>query len=126
MFDRTYVQRGPSHVSVSVEEKRAPTDESVRLLREMEAKAMQNVVESLRLTSADVEAVAHRYDSHMDVRSFIKIHYKVNGTPRQCTVETEHLASIHQQIDKVWKALADDLAAYLMGNVLKSIGKAGL
>ncbi len=48
MFDKyvTEVKSGPSRVDVH--EHRAPTDDSVRLLREMEAKALANVTASFR------------------------------------------------------------------------------
>ena len=42
MFNKTYITRGQSgdiNVEVDVTEKRAPTDESVKLLREMQEKA---------------------------------------------------------------------------------------
>lgn len=47
MFDRyvTEVKQGPSRVDVH--EHRAPTDDSVRLLREMEAKARDSVLATL-------------------------------------------------------------------------------
>lgn len=47
MFDKHISVNGPrfpSHISINSTEKRAPTDESVRLLREMEEAAEKNVV----------------------------------------------------------------------------------
>ena len=117
MFDRTYIAPGPSSVSVRVEEKRAPTDESVRLLREMEEKARASVVESMRLTSAGVEVVAQRYDDHSSLRTFIGIHYKVNGKQRSCKVEMDYKQPLHGQHETVWKALADDLAVFLVSEI---------
>ena len=121
MFDTTYVQRGPSSVSVHVEEKRAPTDESVRLLREMEAKAKDQVVQSLRIESCGVEAVVHRYDDPMDSQTRFAIHYKVNGHQRKCYAKVDWQADIQERMDVVWKALADDLAAYLMAGLTKKV-----
>lgn len=42
MFDTTIVRSGASHMTVS--EQRAPTDDSVRLLRELEDRAMQGIL----------------------------------------------------------------------------------
>lgn len=121
MFDKTYIQRGPSSVSVSVEERRAPTDESVRLLREMEGKAREQVEQSLRIESCGVEAIVHRVDDPMDAKTRLAIHYKVNGHQRKCYAEADWRAEIQESMDAVWKALANDLAAYLMSGVVKQV-----
>ncbi len=46
MFNSYHSYGGPSRVEVKVEEKRAPTDKSVKLLREMEAAAKKSVLTS--------------------------------------------------------------------------------
>lgn len=123
MFDRTYIHRseGPSHVTV--EEKRAPTDDSVRLLREMEGKAREQVVEALRITSASVEAVVHRYDDPMDMKTHFKIHYKVNGQQRECTLWTDDRAEISEKLEAIWKKVAEDLAAFFVEGMARNVGK---
>lgn len=57
MFNTYLVSRQPSHHSVSVTEKRAPTDESVRLLKEMESAVREKVVESVRVERNGIKAV---------------------------------------------------------------------
>lgn len=49
MFDKYTVTNSPSHTtsSVRVEEHRSPTDESIRLLNEMEEKALGNIVQRI-------------------------------------------------------------------------------
>ena len=125
MFNRTYIHhtdaRGPSHISV--EEKRAPTDESVRLLREMEDKAREQVVEAMRLTSASVEAVVHRHDDPMDLKTHFKIHYKLNGIPREVKLWTEDRAKIEEKLDAIWKRIAEDIAAVLVENFARTINR---
>lgn len=121
MLDRYFITPRPQHVSVHHTEKRAPTDESVRLLREMEAAAKAQVVESLRLTSASVEAVAHRYENNMDMRTFVVIHYKVNGDKRECRAEIEYGAKLPDVVETIWRRLADDLAAYLLSGLHRSL-----
>ena len=121
MFDTTYIKAGPSHVSVSVEEKRAPTDESVRLLREMESKAREQVVEALRIESCGVEAVVHRLDVPLDLRSKFAIHYKVNGVKRECYADADWQARPEEHLEAIWKKLASDLAAYLVGGIAKTV-----
>ena len=121
-FD-TY-QVGPRSIDVhkTVTEKRAPTDESVRLLREMEAKAKDQVIEAMRLTSSSVEAVAHRYDNPMDMRTHFLIHYKLNGQKREVRLHIEeYKSSIEEQLDAIWKAIAEDMAAVLVGDVARTV-----
>ena len=79
MFD-TY-QVGPRSLSadVSVTEKRAPTDESVRLLREMEQKAENEVLKAIRLEGNDFKGVMHQaYDPMTDDDRYAVI-FEMNG-----------------------------------------------
>lgn len=120
MFD-TY-QVGPRSIDVMHVEKRAPTDESVRLLREMEGKAREQVVEALRLTSASVEAVAWRYDDHLNIKTHFAIHYKLNGQKREVKLSVDdYKSSIDEQLDAIWKAVAEDMASMLVGSVARTV-----
>jgi hypothetical protein len=49
MFDRVTVQNPTQYVTKEVIEKRAPTDESVKLLREMEAAAQAEVIRAIKI-----------------------------------------------------------------------------
>ena len=46
-FRNPYEDRYPQDTTVNVTEKRAPTDESVRLLKEMEEAARNKVIETI-------------------------------------------------------------------------------
>jgi hypothetical protein len=121
MFDSYYLRAHPSHVTVSHTEKRAPTDDSVRLLREMESAAKDQVVQSLRIESCGVEAIVHRQDNPMDAKTMFAIHYKVNGVQRKCYADADWQADARENLQAVWKALAEDLAAYLIGGLAKQV-----
>jgi len=89
MFD-TYVTKtssAPSHTSVTVHEHKAPTDESVKLLREMEKTSQDNILATLRVESNVVNGVAHvvRMPHLSDVEVITII--KINGTE----VENRHV-----------------------------------
>ena len=60
-----YVDR---HVTVT--EKRAPTDESVKLLREMEAKAEAEVVKAVSVSNSTFECVIHQQIDNLSDRMF--------------------------------------------------------
>lgn len=120
MFDSYQV--GPRHIDVTHVEKRAPTDESVRLLREMEGKAREQVVEAMRLTSASVEAVAHRYDDQMSLKTHFLIHYKLNGAKREVRLSVEdYKSSVEEQLEAIWKAISEDIASVLVGGVARQV-----
>lgn len=54
------------HHTERVVEHRAPTDESVRLLREMEAEAERKLLSSVRVGDTSFECVVHEYISPAD------------------------------------------------------------
>jgi hypothetical protein len=68
------------HESVTVHEHRAPTDESVRLLREMEEAARDKVVQAIRLENSPIDCVVHVQDNHMtgdrDLCAFVRVNGK--------------------------------------------------
>lgn len=119
MFDTYEVGSRSVDVTVRHTEQRAPTDESVRLLKEFEDKARGKVVESLRLTNNTVEAVIHRHDDPMNMQTHFCIFYKVNGQQREvrCHVE-DYKSEIRDKLDAIWTAVAGDMARFLLGKVV--------
>jgi hypothetical protein len=79
------------------------------------------VAQSLRIENCGVEAIVHRQDDPMDGKTRFAIHYKVNGHQRKCYAAVEWRAEVKENLEAVWKALADDLAAYLMAGVVKTV-----
>jgi hypothetical protein len=81
MFDR-YIHgdvSGPSHVTQTVHEHRAPTDESVRLLREMEQKARDQVVQAIRLEDSPIDCIVHVQDNAMNAERDFCAYVRING-----------------------------------------------
>ena len=120
MFDRISVQRGPTHVSQHVTEQRAPTDESVRLLREMEEAARAKIVESLLLKSNGFEAVVHRSDRFDCLLTVFDVHYSLNGGKRHVRVEVESNTPTSGAVDLLWQRLSEDIAWAILGRTLNS------
>lgn len=69
-----YVDR---HVTVT--EKRAPTDDSVKLLREMEQKAEAEIVKSVRVGNATFECVIHQFADYASDDHVWRAVFKLNG-----------------------------------------------
>ena len=84
MFDHFSTHRhhtsGPSRVDVNVTEKKAPTDESVRLLAEMQQKVIDNVLGQLKIDVNRVtgEIIVLRQPWHLCDIAF-GVAYNING-----------------------------------------------
>ena len=84
MFNRSLTlvaptQRTTEYVTREVHEHRAPTDESVKLLREMEAKAQQQVIEAINVGDTTFECVVHMMRFPADDSTLYRAVYSLNG-----------------------------------------------
>lgn len=80
MFDRHYQfedSRRPRRVEVH--EHRAPTDQSVRLLAEMEQAARNKVLASIRLENCPIDAVVHMYRDPRNADREFLVQFQVGG-----------------------------------------------
>jgi len=121
MFDTYRVESAPSYKSVSITEKRAPTDESVLLLKEMEHAAAEKLLESVRVANCGIDVVIHRYEDYLTQATKFLIIYKLNGEQRR--VEHSEFSlniTIELLANTLWKALADDIAACLLKHAWKT------
>jgi len=71
--------RVPSEVHHTVIEKRAPTDESVRLLKEMEEKAQEKVIESIRLGHNGFDCVVQMERDYASDQILLRAVFSLNG-----------------------------------------------
>lgn len=79
MFDRHIHVTERGHKTVTVNEHRAPTDESVRLLKEMETAARDKVVQSIRLEDSPIDAVVHAQDDFANNRRNYCVFVQIKG-----------------------------------------------
>lgn len=114
MFDRltinpTQVRRVTEHVTIN--EHRAPTDESVELLKEMEEAARNKFSQSIRLNINKFECVVHTgYDAANAAQIFL-VQYSLNGCRREVeyayTDPSKNFREVIQDlVDKVTKDIA--------------------
>ena len=78
MFNRTYIQEGNTSHTHTTTEKRAPTDQSVRLLNEMQDAALKNVEKHFYLDN-DVQGrviVSHHYAT---MEKIVSVFLSING-----------------------------------------------
>lgn len=91
LFSTTHIHQGrtervPYCREVNITEKKAPTDESVRLLNDMQEKAQRNIVATIKIDENHLNAVAIYYqDDRIHNRIIYHIRFGLNG--KEYTVE---------------------------------------
>lgn len=122
MFDRYSINSAPSSVSIDVVEKRAPTDESVRLLREMEKAARQEVTRSIDLPSNQLTGVLHYANDHLSGSAKVAVIFKLNGETHRVDVTLRDFEDATQdaRVGKVMDAVSKRIAANVLSAIFKS------
>lgn len=87
MFGYRDIDRGPSRVDVT--EKRAPTDESVRLLKEMEAEARKKITETTTVHNTEFVCKLHKYYDPVNDADMYAVIYTLNGKQSQIDLSVE-------------------------------------
>lgn len=121
MFDRTFVNRSissPSHVTVT--ENRAPTDDSVRLLAEMEQATMKRILGKLRLEGNTIDCQIFEFHS-LTAERVLGIAIVVNGERTMLEVEFKPWLSNDEKVQVAYEAIGQHLAAHIMGKVSRAV-----
>lgn len=117
-----------SHTDIT--EKRAPTDESVKLLSEMERAAEKKLISITRLDNNTFKATWHIWEDFMADTLRATVRFELNGQPHEMEVPIErHIRFKAQDIAKeIHKAIISELAAVLTVELLtaehQTIGQA--
>lgn len=119
MFDSTVIRTGPSHMTVS--EHRAPTDDSVRILRELEDRAMQGILKVVEVKNNLFEgkAIFMRHSPLQEVQ--LVAMFMLNGkkfTVKSSVSEMEYL--MHGEA-KALEAIVDGLVNGMIKEMRDSI-----
>lgn len=117
MFARHYHHRGPSHVSIT--ERRAPTDESVRLLKEMEQAAQAKITEAMHLDGNVLNGVLQFMEDPVTDLCWVYATFDLNGhrmtskfsLPRRRAGRVEMLRGLR---DEMAKTIASELLVDLV------------
>ena len=118
MFDRYLISpRLNADVSVRREEKRAPTDESVRLLREMEQKARDEIIRSIPVESNGFKAVMQQCHSDMEDCELYRLVFKLNGETLIVDAKRFRHEAISEFVLRFHKLISDEIAAKLLRNI---------
>jgi hypothetical protein len=120
MFDS--YQIGPRSIDahVNVTEKRAPTDESVRLLKEMQREAEKRVLEVVRVDNNDFNCVLHKLDDHLNSMTRLVAIFSLNGKKLQA----EHcFDTLHFDREEVVIGIRDAVAKEIANHIASAFSK---
>ena len=122
MFNR-YLHHTTTN-NVRIDEHRAPTDESVRILRDMEDRAEKKVLAAVRVENTQVDMVIHAQKDNFTGDRLYACIYKINGKQmrsdyRDCgTVDRDSVAVGIRDV------VAKDIASLLCAQAFQSaLGK---
>jgi len=112
-------------VTRHVHEHRAPTDESVKLLREMEDKAREQIIEAVHVGDTTFECVIHTYKQAIDMSTMWIAIYSLNGKKLTTKVTTGGMfiekMSPQAQVEALRDAIARDLATEVLLPALRNL-----
>ena len=126
MFDRTTIHQAPGHIraEITVTEKRAPTDESVRLLREMEAKAKAEVIKAVAVNDNLFNGVIHTMFDALSYRTTVRLVYSMNGKKLTTDYHIDDSRSLDDSIAGLIDAVARDVAVEILRKPISEAMKA--
>lgn len=124
MLDRILVQpRVTERVTVEKHEHRAPTDESVRLLTEMEQAAQKRVRDTVRLESNAFQAIVQVEDSPMDRDHVCRCLFYLNGSRHEVLTRSSFGESADVAMMKLRDAVAAEIASQVMEEFVAAAGR---
>lgn len=110
------------YVTREVHEHRAPTDDSVKLLREMEAKAQEQVIKAVHVGDSIFECVVHMQKNHMDGSTSMLAVFSLNGKKLTAEFrEHEWRADKFKMVDGLRAAIADKLSREILAPALHGL-----
>ena len=122
MFDTVHVNRhfSAATTTATVTEKRAPTDESVRLLKEMEKAARDKVIASIELDSNLVKGRVFVMKEVLSGKNNFAVLMDINGKRVEIRVSTNEYDSPDAQLQEVYQEIGRRIAAEVMPAVFDS------
>lgn len=118
MFDTYNVRTGGgSHYhthNVKVTEKKAPTDESVRLLREMETAAKEEIVKQITVANNIFNCAIHVLKEPYNLTDKIMTIYDLNGIKYKNVFEVNRFKGREENIQDWHKSLAEDMVSNML------------
>lgn len=101
---------------VTVEERRAPTDDSVRLLREMEQKARDQVEKSINVGGNGFECVVNIFKEALSMDTVAVAIFKINGKSMRAEARVRGWDNLKDAdlAGKLRDAVAQEVAVFVL------------
>ena len=119
MFDRTVINQ-KSVESVPYEktivEKKAPTDESIRLLNEFHDKAKENILDRIIVENNKFNYKAIVYEESHTMQRFISYSFSLNGENFNSKVRLKDKESKYTLIDELIKDLSNEIMRQIVNS----------
>lgn len=127
MFD-TYVQRHTTEYvdrNITVNEHRAPTDESVKLLNELTEKALNNIVKTFSTTNNTLQVTAAVYEDYRNQQREVLCKFVLNGKENILRVDipTYEYDTPKKIVQELYKQVCNKLALEIMQPFRKELNK---
>lgn len=119
MLNSYNFRTGPSSVyqKIDIKEHRAPTDESVRLLKEMEEKALQKILGSVTLHNNPIQFHMTSSEDYLKFAVNVYVRMKINGTVIEHRFEIDKMLNEEGRIEKIIKEVSQMVALHLLNGV---------
>lgn len=121
MFDEYHHHEHHTAQTVKIEEKRAPTDESVRLLKEMEKAAADKITESVRVSDNGFECVIHHHVDYLQAQDRLLAVFSLNGRKMKVNYDANPLKD---SPESALVGLRDAVAAEIANQIAGAFAKA--
>jgi hypothetical protein len=104
-----------------VHEYRAATDASVKLLAEMEEKALERILQSVRLDCNDLKMVLHHMKDPINLENNYLMQMNINGKRKELKICLDCTYEKGDIIDQIIKSLSEMIAVEMLSGVYKQL-----
>lgn len=127
MFDTHVYRHTTEYVdrNITVNEHRAPTDESVKILNEMTEKALKNIVSNFSTTNNTLQATVAVYEDYRNSERQFLCKFVLNGKENILRVDipTYEYDTPEKMVQELYKQVCNKLALDVMQPFLKELSK---
>lgn len=109
----------PDSINVNIQERRAATDESVRILREMEKEVQQKITDSIRVQNCEIDLVVHTAVDYLNQQFLVALIYCING--KKTRVDLRFSMLLPQDKEKIIDEIIQKLSESIACNLLQGI-----
>ena len=128
-FDKHYhyTETAPAYPqTVNVTEKRAPTDESVKILRDMEERARQHVLQTFHVENSVVDGIVVVFQlSPSDFSRYAYIRFSINGKEHHLRERLDDRLEFNEQqaVETFARAVRDSIFNLLLPKIAEEYEK---